>query len=96
MIFHSKDWWLKTNQCSPKNPLVVATEIFKYKTGMSPELMNDTFPFIEKPTIWENYALERNQDYTVYHGSGSLPFVFNHLPDSIKKICVIQGIQNKN
>ena len=51
MIFHSKDWWLKTNQCSPKNPLVVATEIFKYKTGMSPELMNDTFPFIEKPTI---------------------------------------------
>ena len=30
-----------------KNPQLLATEIFKSKTGASPELMNDIFHFVE-------------------------------------------------
>ena len=32
------------------------TEIFKYKTGLTPELMNDTFEFIKK-----SYSLRSNK-----------------------------------
>ena len=32
-----------------KNFQLLATEIFKSKTGVSPELMNDIFHFVERP-----------------------------------------------
>ena len=38
----------------------LATEIFKSKTGVSPELMNDIFHFVERPyNLRSDYTLER-------------------------------------
>ena len=79
MTLRSKNCWLKTNQ--------LATETFKSKTGVSPELINDIFHFVERPyNLRNNYTLERNnytlernnytlerkRDHTIYHGSESL------------------------
>ena len=45
-----------------KNLQMLATEIFKSKTGMSPELMNDIFHFAERPyNLRSDYTLERNE-----------------------------------
>ena len=53
-----------------KNLQLLATEIFKSKTGMSPELMNDIFHFVERPyNLRSDYTLKRKQDDTVYHSS---------------------------
>ena len=71
----------KSVSLSPKNLQLLATEIFKSKTGMFPELMNHTFHFVEVFLIFSlksNYTLERKQNYTVYHGSESL---FSWLPN---------------
>ena len=91
-----------------KNLQLLATEIFKSKTGVSPELMNDIFNFVERPyNLRRDYTLERKRDHTVYHGSESLsslaPKLWDLLPNTIKnsaslnkKFCFSQGIQNKN
>ena len=43
---------------------------------MSPELMNDIFYFAERPSnSRSDYILDRKQDHTVYHASGSLSFL---------------------
>ena len=56
-----------------KNLQLLATEIFKSKTGLSPELMNNIFHFVERPySLRCNYTLERKRDHTVYHCSESL------------------------
>ena len=56
-----------------KDLQLLATVIFKSKTGVSPELMNHIFNFVERPyNLRRNYALERKRDHTVYHGSESL------------------------
>ena len=72
-----------------KNLQLLAIEIFKSKTGVSPELMNDIFHFAEKPyNVRRDYKLERKQDHTVYQGSKSLSFIapklWDFLPNSIK------------
>ena len=79
-----------------KKASVIAAEILRYKTGMSSQLMNDTFHFIEKPyNLRSNYTLERNQDYTVYHGSESLLSVLDPLPNSIKNSASLKGFKAK-
>ena len=56
-----------------KNLQLLATEIFKSKTGVSPELMNGISYFVERPhNLRSDYTLERKRDHTVYHGSESL------------------------
>ena len=56
-----------------KNLQLLATEIVKSKTGVSPELMNDIFHFVKRPyNLRSEYTLERKRDHTVYHGSESL------------------------
>ena len=72
-----------------KNLQLLATEIFKSKTGVSPELMNDIFHFVKRPyNLRSDYTLERKRDHTVYHGSESLsslaPKLWDLLPNSIK------------
>ena len=48
---------------------LLAIEISKSKTGVSPELMNDIFHFVERPhNLRSNYILKRKRDNTVYHG----------------------------
>ena len=84
-----------------KNPQLLATEIFKSKTGASPELMNDIFHFVEWPyNLKSDYTLERKRDNTVYHGSESLsslaPKLWDLQPKFSKKLCFSKGIQNKN
>ena len=83
-----------------KNLQLLATEIFKSKIGVTPELMNDIFHFVERPyNLRSDYELERKRDHTVHHGSESLsslaPKLWDLLPNSIKN-SASQGIQNKN
>ena len=61
MTLHSKNCWLQTNQLVfTKNFEYLATEIFKSKTGVSPELMNDIFHFVERSyNSRSNYTLQR-------------------------------------
>ena len=43
-----------------KNLELLATEIFRSKTGGSPELMNDIFHFVKRPyNLRSDYTLER-------------------------------------
>ena len=70
-----------------KNLQLQATEIFKSKIGVPPELMNDIFHFLERPyNLRSDYTLERKRDHTVYHGSESLsslaPKLWDLLPNS--------------
>ena len=54
-----------------------ATEIFKSKTGVSPELMNDIFHFVKRI-----YNLKSN--HTIYHGSKSLSSLASKLWDLLR------------
>ena len=83
-----------------KNLQLLATEIFKSKAGMSPELMNDIFHFVETPyNLRSDYTLERKQDHTVYHGSESLssiaPKLWDLLPNSIKNSASLKEFKTK-
>ena len=104
MTLFSKNCWLKTDQFvfnKKKHIQLLTTDIFKCKTGVSPELMNDICHFVERPyNLRNNYTLERKRDYTFYKGSGShssfAPKLLDLLPNSNKKFCFSQVIQNKN
>ena len=49
---------------------LLATETFKSKTGVSPELMNDIFHLVERVcNLGSDYTSERKRDHTVYHRS---------------------------
>ena len=83
-----------------KNLQLLATEIFKSNTGMSPELMNDIFHFAERPyNLKSDFTLERKLDYTVYHGSKSLsslaPNLWDFLPNSIKSSAFLKEVKTK-
>ena len=72
-----------------KNLQLLATEIFKSKAGVSPELMNDIFHFVESLfNLRSDYTIGRKQDHTVYHGSENIsslaPKLWDLLPNSIK------------
>ena len=61
----------------------------KVSPGVSPELMNDIFHFVEEPyNLRNDYTSKRKRDHTVYHGSESLfsraPKFCDLLPNSIK------------
>ena len=50
----------------------LATEVLKSKTGVSPELTDDIFHFVERPyNLRSNYTLERKRDDTIQHSSKS-------------------------
>ena len=83
-----------------KNLQLLATEIFKSKTGVSPELMNDIFHFVERPyNLRSDYTLERKRDHTVYHSSESLsslaPKLWDLLPNSIKNSASLKEFKTK-
>ena len=68
-----QDLLAKDNQLlfSKKNVQLLATGIFKSKSGVSPELMN-IFHFVGRSYHFtRSYTLERRRDHTVYHGSES-------------------------
>ena len=79
---------------------LLATEIFKSKTGVSPELMNDTFHFVERPyNLRSDYTLERKRDHTVYHGAEILssfaPRLWDLLPNSTKNSASLKESKKK-
>ena len=83
-----------------KNLQLLATQIFKSKTGVSCELMNYIFHYVERPdNLRSNYALERKQDHTVYLGSysfSSLAFkLWNLLLNSIKNSVSLKEFKTK-
>ena len=83
-----------------KNLHLLASEIFKSKTGVSPELMNDIFHFVERPyNLRSDYTLERKRDHTIYHGSESLSFLapklWDLLPNSIKNSASLKEFKTK-
>ena len=83
-----------------KNLQLLATEIFKSKTGVSPELMNDIFHFVKRPyNLRSVYTLEKKRDHTVYHGSESLsslaPKLWDLLPNSIKNSASLKEFKTK-
>ena len=83
-----------------KNLQLLATEIFKPKTGVSPELMNDIFHFVERPyNLRSDYTLKRKRDHTIYHGSENLfflaPKLWDLLPNSIKNSASLKEFKTK-
>ena len=83
-----------------KNLQLLATEIFKSKTRVSPELMNDIFNFVERPyNLRKDFTLERKGDHTVYHGSESLyslaPKLWDLLPNSVKNSASLKEFKTK-
>ena len=55
-----------------KNLQTFAVEIFKLKTRMTPELMDDIFHFVKRPYKLQNsLALQRKSDNTVFFGCKS-------------------------
>ena len=83
-----------------KNLQLLGTEIFKSKAGMSPELMNDIFHFVERPyNLRSDYTLERKWDHTIYYGSESLsslaPKLLDLLPNSIKNSVSLKEFKTK-
>ena len=83
-----------------KNLQLLATEIFKSKTGVLPELMNVIFHFVERPYNCRNgYALERRRDRTIYHGTESFsplaPKLRDLLSNSIKNSASLKEFKTK-
>ena len=83
-----------------KNLQLLANEIFKSKTGVSPELMNHIFHFMERSyNLRSDYTLERKRDHTFYHGSESLsslvPKLWDLLPSSIKNSASLKEFKTK-
>ena len=102
MTLRSENCWLKANRLlfTKKHLQLLATEVFKLKTGMSLELMNDTFHFVERPyNLRSNYTLEGKRDHAVYHGSESLsslaPKLRDLLPNSIKNSASLKELKTK-
>ena len=69
MTLRSKNCWLNKDQLVfTKSLQLLATDTFKSKTGVLPELMNNISHFVEKPyNLGSNYILERKRDHSVYH-----------------------------
>ena len=93
----AKDKSIRVHQ---KNLQLLINEIFKSKTGVSPELMNDIFHFVGKPyNLRSDYTLERKRDHTVYHGSESLSSLahklWNLLPTLIKNSASLKEFKTK-
>ena len=86
-----------------KNLQLLATEIFKSKTGMSLELINDTFHFVERPYNSkfkkQLYIRKETRSYCLSRPRVSF-FTCSQIVRSStklnKKFCFSQGIQNKS
>ena len=72
-----------------KNLQILATEIYKAKTGFGPKIMKDTFYFIQKPYNLRNYLeLQRRRNRTAYFGTESIsslaPKIWELIPSDIR------------
>ena len=72
-----------------KNLQVLATEIYKTKSGLGPKIMKDTFHFIQKPyNLRNDPELQRRRNRTVYFGTESIsspaPRIWELIPSDIR------------
>ena len=81
----------KSVSAHQKNFQLLVTEIFKSKTGVSPEFMNDMLHFFERPYILRsNYTLERKRDH-----SSLTSKLWDVLPNSIKISASLKELKTK-
>ena len=52
---------------------ILATEIYKVRSDLGPEIMKDIFHFVQKPYSLRNYStLQRRRNCTVYFGTETI------------------------
>ena len=81
----------KTVSIHQRNLQTLATEIYKAKNKISPEVVNSLFEFTNKNYNLRNASvLKRKRYFTVGYGSESLvslaPKIWELVPDSIKEV----------
>ena len=81
----------KTVSIHQRNLQTLATEIYKAKNKISPEVVNSLFEFTNKNYNLRNASiLKRNRYFRVHHGRKSLvslaPKIWELVPDSIREV----------
>ena len=82
----------KTVSIHQRNLQILATEIYKAKNKISPEVVNSLFEFTNKNYYLRNASiLKRNRYFAVHYGSESLVFlapkkIWELVPDSIREV----------
>ena len=79
----------KSVKIHQRNLQTLATEIYKVKNDLGPEIMKEVFQFIEKPyNLRNNSVIQRHINRTVYFGTESItslaPRIWEILPVEIK------------
>ena len=90
----------KTVSIHQRNLQTLATEIYKAKNKISPEVVNSLFEFTNKNYNLRNASLlKRNRYFTVHYGSESLvslaPKIWEVVPDSIREVKTLSIFKNK-
>ena len=72
-----------------KNLQLPTTEIYKTKNNLGPNIMKDTFHFIQKPyNLRNNPELQRQRNQRVYIGTESIsslaPKIWESIPSNIR------------
>ena len=90
----------KTVSIHQRNLQTLATEIYKAKNKISPEVVNSLFEFTNKNYNLRNASiLKRNRYFTVHYGRESLvslaPKIWELVPDSIREVKTLSIFKNK-
>ena len=88
----SLDYLLKKDKSASihqRNLQILATEIYKARNGLGPEIMKDIFHFVQKPyNLRNDSTLKRRKNGTVYFGTESIsslaPKIWEIVPCEIK------------
>ena len=88
----------KTVSIHQRNLQILATEIYKAKNKISPEVVNSLFEFTNKNYNLRNVS-KRKRYFTVHYGSESLvslaPKIWELVPDSIREVKTLSIFKNK-
>ena len=90
----------KTVSIHQRNLKTLATEIYKVKNKISPEVVNSLFAFTNKNYNLRNASiLKRNRYFTVHYGRESLvslaPKIWELVPDSVIEVKTLSIFKNK-
>ena len=83
-----------------RNLQTLATEIYKAKNKISPEVVNSFFEFTNKNYNLRNESiLKRNRYFTVHYGRESLvslaPKIWKLIPDSTREVKILSIFRSK-
>ena len=90
----------KTVSIHQRNLQTLATEIYKAKNKISPEVVNSLFEFTSKNYNLRNESiLKRNRYFSVHYGSESLvslaPKIWELVPESIREVKTLSIFKSK-